>query len=443
MTAMDPAEALRRGAHRLTGDGGGLEPLFKRIGDAGCVLLGEATHGSTEFYAERAAITRQLVEEHGFRAVAVEADWPDAQRAGSWVRGMGEDADAVAALGNFRRFPRWMWRNVEVLAFLQWLRRHNDEHGADVGFFGLDLYSLHASIDAVLHYLAHVDPEAAARARQRYSCFDSYGADVQEYGYAAAFGAGDSCEDEVVAQLVELRQRASELAARDGRDPAGAQFLAEQNAHVVLSAERYYRSMFRGREESWNLRDTHMAQTLDALRRHLGGDGEPAKVVVWAHNSHVGDARATELGQRDNQLTLGQLAREAYEEDTVLIGFSTYTGTVTAASDWGGRAEVLRVRPGRKHSYEALLHATGLPRFLVVMSETDHATQTLRLPRLQRAIGVIYRPQTERQSHYFSADVARQFDALIHLDETTALKPLEPDPGWLTEDLLETFPTGV
>jgi erythromycin esterase-like protein len=435
-----PADAVRHGAHELTGGARDYDVLLERVGDAGCVMLGEATHGTAEFYAERARITRRLVEDHGFQAVAAEADWPDAYRVGRWARGADDDPDATRALGDFSRFPRWMWRNREVVAFLEWLREHNAGRPDPVGFYGLDLYSLNASIQQVLRYLDTVDPDAAARARDRYGCFELYGSDVQEYGRAAAFGAGASCEEEVVAQLVELQRRAGELARRDGRLPAEAHFFAEQNARLVRNAERYYRSMFRGRSESWNLRDTHMAETLEALRSHVG---PPGKVVVWAHNSHVGDARATELGQRDCQLTVGQLARQAYGQDAVLVGFSTHSGTVTAASSWGGPATVKRVRPGREHSYEALLHETGIERFLVLCGGDGAAADALRMPRMQRAIGVIYRPDTELQSHYFHADVTRQFDALVHIDVTRAVCPLEPDPGWAGEEVPETYPTGV
>src|SRR5207253_6736926 len=264
------------------------------------VLLGEATHGTREFYRERARITRRLIEEQGFTAVAVEGDWPDAERVNRFVRGRSEDADAAAALSGFRRFPAWMWRNAEVLDFVGWLRSRNDAltSGAPrAGFYGLDLYSLHASMSAVLDYLDRVDPEAARRARYRYGCFDQFGEDAGAYGQAAAFGMSESCEKEVVRQLVELSGRAGEYASRDGRVAADAFFSAERNARTVANAERYYREMFRGRVSSWNLRDAHMTETAEALVAHLRSSGREGKLVIWAHNSHVGDARATEMGQ--------------------------------------------------------------------------------------------------------------------------------------------------
>lgn len=421
------SEAIRAGAHELTGAPGDFDALLRRIGGAGCVLLGESTHGTAEFYAARAHITQRLVEELGFRAVAVEADWPDAYRAGCWASRASDDPDAVAALGDFTRFPPWLWRNHEVVAFLRWLRAYNDaaaQHDT-VGFYGLDLYSLHASIEKVVAYLDRVDPAASARARERYGCFDHYGQDTDEYGRAAAFGAGPSCERAVVAQLVELqRSAAGPPPQRDG----DAHFFAEQNARLVRNAERYHRAMFRVGPEAWNLRERHMAETLDALRRHLGrggsGAGRPAKVVVWAHNSHVGDARATELAEL-SQVTLGQLVREAYgPQDAVLVGLTTAGGTVTAAGGWGGPATTLPVGPPRADSVEALLHDTGLAHLLLVMGEDAPATAALAPTRLQRAIGAVYRPETERVRHYVFADVTRQFDALVHLDTTSALEPL-------------------
>lgn len=442
MSTRADVEAVRAAAHDLQS----FDALIDRIGDAGCVLLGESTHGTTEFYAARAHITRRLIEERGFQAVAVEADWPDAYRAGCWAQGAGGDPDANAALGDFTRFPRWMWRNHEVLEFLEWLREHNaGRRDRGVGFYGLDLYSLHASIEKVVDYLDRVDPAASARARERYGCFDHYGADADDYGRAAAFGAGPTCETEVVEQLVELQRHAVERTAPSSgaRPSADAHFFAEQNARLIRNAERHHRAMFRPGPEAWNLRDRHMAGTLDALRTHVGAGGRPGKLVVWAHNSHVGDARATELAEL-GQLTLGQLAREAYgPHDAVLVGSTTFAGTVTAAAEWGGPAGVRAVAPAADDATEALLHDTGLEGLLLVMGEEARATAALAPMRLQRAIGVVYRPQTERISHYVFADVTRQFDALVHLDTTTALEPLDRDRGWQLEDVARAQPSGV
>ncbi|HTE17511.1 MAG TPA: erythromycin esterase family protein [Armatimonadota bacterium] len=437
-------EALRARVHPLSGADSDYDPLLDLIGDARFVLLGEASHGTHEFYAERARITQRLIREKGFNAVAVEADWPDAYRVNCHVRGAGA-ATAVEALEGFQRFPAWMWRNHEVVRFIDWLRAHNEALSPDaarVGFYGIDLYSLHTSVQEVLAYLDRVDPEAAQRAHYRYGCFDHFGEDSQAYGYAASFGLSQSCEEGVVTQLTELRRRAGEYAARDGRMAADEYFYAEQNARLVKNAEQYYRSMFGGRVSSWNLRDRHMAETLDHLVAHLQRDGAPAKVVVWAHNSHLGDARATEMGE-GGELNIGQLVRERYGQAAVLVGFSTYTGTVTAASDWGGPAERKAVRPGMEGSYEALFHAVGVPRFLLPLREGGEVAERLRRRRLERAIGVIYHPRTERQSHYFHARLPDQFDAVLHFDQTRAVEPLERVATQDTGEPPETFPSGV
>jgi erythromycin esterase-like protein len=421
-----------------------LDPLIEFVGDARCVLVGEATHGTHEFYRIRAQLTKRLIVDKGFCAVAAEADWPDAYRAGRFLRGTGADADAVDALADFQRFPAWMWRNADVLDFIGWLRTHNDalESPEKVGFYGLDLYSLHASIGAVLRYLDRADPESAKRARYRYGCFEHFGEDAQAYGYATSAGLTPDCEREVVSQLLEMQRERSKILRRDGLALEDEQFEAEQNARVVMNAEQYYRSMFEGRISSWNLRDSHMADTLDALLRQLGRRFEHPKVVVWAHNSHIGDARATEMGEA-GELSIGQLVRERYPGNAFLIGFSTYTGTVTAASAWGGPTERKEVRPGLRGSYEDLFHRTGVPSFLLPLVDLGEVTGALRERRLQRAIGVVYRPQTERRSHYFETSLPSQFDAIIHLDRTRALEPLEKTADWERGEAPDTFPTGL
>ena len=438
-------DVARASAHRLTGTAQDYDPLLDLVGDARFVLLGEASHGTHEFYHERAVITQRLIEEKGFTAVAAEADWPDAYRVNRYVRGASDDAFAVEALADFRRFPTWMWRNTDVVEFLEWLRARNDARptaAAAAGFYGLDLYSLHASMEAVLRFLEKVDPEAAKEARARYACFDHFGKDTQVYGFATGRGLAKSCEDEVVTQLVELQRRAMEYARRDGRPAEEEAFYAEQNARLVKNAEEYYRSMFLEKVSSWNLRDRHMAETLDALVAHLDRQGGRAKVVVWAHNSHVGDARATEMGQR-GELNIGQLARERYGREAVRIGFTTDHGTVTAASDWGGPAERKRVRPARPDSYEGEFHHTELPRFLLAGDAVATVAEALPGPRLERAIGVIYRPQTERESHYFYAWLPDQFEAVLHFDETRAVEPLERTSEWDRGEPPETYPFGV
>jgi erythromycin esterase-like protein len=323
-----------------------------------------------------------------------------------------------------------MWRNTDVLQFAGWLRRHNDALPAArrAGFYGLDLYSLFDSIATVLRYLERADPAAARRARERYACFDHFAKDSQRYGYATAFGMSKSCEAEVLAQLVEMHSRPGD----QGREP-DERFHAEQNARLVRNAEEYYRTMFSAHVSSWNLRDSHMAETLEALALHLSADA-PAKIVVWAHNSHVGDARATEMGEHGEH-TLGQLVRQRYRGQSALVGMTSFHGSVTAASDWGGPAERKRVRGALPGSWEALFHAAGVRNFFAPAAQFEER-------RLERAIGVVYLPQTERMSHYFHATLAGQFDVVLHFDETRALEPLEGVAAQ-TGEVPETFPAGV
>ncbi len=459
MTVMNPSmerntnetrgiEAVRNSMQSLEDRSGDYDALLDKIGNARFVLIGEASHGTHEFYNERARITRRLIEEKGFHAVAVEADWPDAYRVNRYLRGHGHDDDPVRSLGDFTRFPRWMWRNNVVLRFIKDLAEFNATvpENRQVGFYGLDLYSLYGAVEAVIQYLESVDPEAADRARDRYGCLEFFAPDPQRYGMEAAFGLREPCEDDAIQQLVELQRKASDYANRDGEPVEDELFFATQNARLVVNAEAYYRAMFRaGRESTWNLRDTHMADTLDALDEHLTRrHGEPAKIVVWAHNSHLGDARATEMGQDRNELNLGQLTRERHGLESFTLGLTTYTGTVTAATDWDGPAETKRVQPGLHGSLESVLHqAGGGKNFWLDLRDDDTLRKGLREPILERAIGVIYRPQTERWSHYFHCKVAEQFDALLHFDETNALQPLDRNSGTEEGELPDTFPSGV
>ena len=436
-----PQDDVRPFTHALQRDPVDHGPLLALVADASFVLLGEGSHGTHDFYHERAEITKRLITEKGFSAVAVEADWPDAYRVNRFVRGEGDDRSADDALSGFERFPTWMWRNTVVLDFVEWLRDANASRPANdrAGFFGLDLYSLFNSMEAVVEYLDRVDPEAARRARYRYACFEHFGEDSQAYGYAASFDLSRSCEDEAVNQLVEMQRRAMEYLNRGKREDF---FDAEQNARLVKNAEEYYRSMFRGRQSSWNLRDTHMAETVDTLVAYLRRHGRQPKIVVWAHNSHLGDARATEMGAR-GELNVGQLLRQKYGPETVLVGFTTYTGTVTAATEWDDPGERKRVRPALRDSYELGFHETGIPRFFIPLREGARETALLSKPRLERAIGVIYRPDTERVSHYFRANMRDQFDAVYHLDETRAVEPLEKPERWHDLEPPETYPTGI
>lgn len=433
--------AIASGAHLLNGTARDYDPLMELVGGAHFVLLGEATHGTHEFYRERAEITKRLILEKGVTAVAVEADWPDAYRVNRYVRGVDADPTSERALAGFERFPTWMWRNTAVLEFVDWLRSYNDSlpsEATKVGFYGLDLYSMFMSMQEVIAYLDKADPEAARRARARYACFDHFHEDSQRYGYATSFGMSPTCEDKVLAQLLELRANAGNYRDQDGQLAADEFFYAEQNARLVKNAERYYRTMFQGRISSWNLRDQHMAETLNALAAHLSKPGKPAKVAVWEHNSHIGDARATEIGYK-GELNVGQLAREQHHDDTVLIGFTTHHGTVTAASDWDGPAETKQVRRALPGSYEEAFHRTGLSRFMLPLHD---ATVLPSNALLERAIGVIYAPETERQSHYFYVHLAQQFDAVLHFDETRAVEPLERNALWESGEAPETYPAG-
>ncbi|HEY9056223.1 MAG TPA: erythromycin esterase family protein [Aurantimonas sp.] len=407
--------------------------MFDRFGDARVVLLGEATHGSSEFYRARAAITRQLVERHGFNIVAVEADWPDAARIDRHVR---HRAAGIYDEATFTRFPTWMWRNEEVAAFAGWLRQHNADLAADrrVEFRGLDVYSMYASMTAVIDYLARVDPPAAESARRRYGCLTPWHVDPALYGRSVVLGYSDTCEDAVVEQLKTLLENRLDYTRKDGED----YFDAAQNARIVRTAERYYRIMYRGSTESWNLRDRHMFDTLQNL---MDARGPKAKAVVWAHNSHIGNAAATAMGWQ-GEFNIGELCRTAYRDEAALIGFGTDRGTVAAADDWGGRMQVKRVLPSRPDSFERVFRQTGIARSLTDLRDAKHGEvrELLSKPRLERAIGVVYRPETEIYSHYFEAVLSEQFDAYVWFEETRAITPL---PAPRPKGVPDTYPFGV
>jgi erythromycin esterase-like protein len=446
--SFDRSGALALIAQPLLNRPGDYDALLESIGDAGLVLIGEASHGTHEFYQERALITRRLVREKGFQAVAVEADWADASKVNRFVKSDGDVLEGADPLSGFKRFPQWMWRNAEMLDFAIWLRQWNDAlpaGGARCGFYGLDLYGMQASIDAILRYLDRADPEAAMRARIRYSCFEYARLDPTQYGQETSLGLTESCEREALDQLLELRRMASERPAQADPLEGDDLFEAEQNARLIVNAEEYYRNMFRGHADTWNLRDRHMADTLDELAAHLGKrSGLPgrAKIVVWAHNSHIGDARATGFAEQ-GELNLGQLMRERHGKQAFLLGMTTYTGTVLAASDWGAAAEPTRVRPALPGSYEAIFHDTGIERFLLDLRTDNDVITALAEPRLHRAIGVIYRPETERISHYFSTRIPAQYDALLHFDHTTPVDTLGPPVTIIGDEVPETFPSTV
>jgi len=427
---------LRRAAMPFddhTGLSGLVTALFQ---DRRVVMLGEATHGTAEFYDARAEVTVDLVSRHDFNIVAVEADWSDAAAYDRIIHGRSATEPGLAP--PFTRFPRWMWRNEEVFHLLTRLRdinRAGSGGGPRVNFYGLDIYGLNGSIEAVLHYLDRVDPAAAAVARQRYGCLTPWRSDPVEYARMAAGSVFHSCQDEASKMLVELLKKRLEYMEKDG----SAYFDAEQNARVVAGAEEYYRTMYRGSADSWNLRDQHMFETLERLLDH---HGPGSKAVVWAHNSHIGDARATEMGQVRGEHSVGQLARQRWGDQVALVGFGTDRGMVAAATNWDGPLELKRILPAREGSHEACCRDSGIPSFLLDLTpgQRSEVLELLSEPRLQRAIGVIYRPETELVSHYFSADVTRQFDAWVWFEETSAVTAV-PAPGVVEER--ETYPFGL
>jgi erythromycin esterase-like protein len=420
-------------AHALEGPQD-LDPLLERIGDARCVLLGEASHGTSEYYAWRAHISERLIREKGFSFIAVEGDWPDCYEVNRYVKGYpdsGENAREV--LGAFERWPTWMWANEEVVELTEWLHRHNQGVSTEqrVGFYGLDVYSLWESMESVIEYLERVDPDAVEAARRAYRCFEPYGEDVQEYARATAF-VPTSCEGEVVGLLSELRGRIQEY-----RDDPESRFNAEQNALVVSNAEAYYRAMVRGGADSWNVRDHHMAETLERLMRFYGPD---SKAIVWEHNTHIGDARFTDMAGA-GMVNVGQLVREQLgTEEVVLVGFGSHRGSVIAATRWGAPMEAMRVPPAREGSWEDVLHRAGEEDKLLVFDDPAQEDGLFE-PRGHRAIGVVYDPSHERYGNYVSTVLPRRYDAFLYIDETSALQPLHMPPRRNGEPP-ETFPFG-
>ncbi len=425
-----PAMIARAAVPLPEPDASGFAETFERFADRRIMMLGEASHGTHEFYAARAAITRHLVEHHGFTIVAVEADWPDAAHYDRFIRGQPPRETASPP---FRRFPTWMWRNTVMPDLLVALQRINAGRSEErqAGFHGLDLYNMAPSIEAVLAHLDAHAPAAVAAARERYGCLAHWQEDPASYGHAAMAAGYAACEKPVIRQCRVMLERAL---AQDGDA-----FDAAMNARLVASAEQYYRAMYRGGPESWNLRDRHMADTLEHL---LDSRGPDAKAVIWAHNSHIGDARATGMGRTRGEVNLGQLARERWGEDAALIGFGTHTGTVTAASDWDGPRETKRVLPSQADSFERLCHDSGKGRFLLDFRADTALAERLGETWLERFIGVIYRPETERWSHYVECAPSQQFDAFCWFDETRALEPLaEREPTQHGSD--DLFPSAL
>lgn len=428
------AEYLLRIAHPLR-EPEDLDLLMEAVGDARYVLLGEATHGTSEFYTWRTAISRRLITEKGFTIIAVEGDWPDCYRINRFVRMLPDSGDSAEdVLHAFNRWPTWMWANREVLGLVEWLREHNRSAGRKTGFYGLDVYSLWESMEAVVAYLEGIDPDAARAARRAYRCFEPYFEDAQEYARATAL-VPTSCEDETIAILNELAHRAPEYRA-DGRE---AYFAAEQNAIVARNAERYYRTMVRGGALSWNVRDTHMVETLERLMRHHGPD---SRVIVWEHNTHIGDARFTDMAA-SGMVNVGQLVRQRHKADgVVLVGFGTFQGTVIAAEEWGAPMRRMRLPPARDGSLEDVLHRLDFGDVLLDFTAEESAVPALNEPIGHRAVGVVYDPDREHRGNYVPTVVPRRYDLFAYIDETRAVDPLHT-PVLIDGEPGETFPTGM
>lgn len=416
--------------------------VANQIGDARLVLMGEASHGTKEFYDTRIALTQYLIKEKGFHAIAIEGDWPSAHQVHRYIQGLNQNEENV--LNGFQRFPNWMWRNKSIQAFIPWLRNHNNQSPENkVGFYGLDLYCLHDSMNAIISYLKKHQPDAVANATTRFSCFDHTTVDPQVYGYLVNQQIKHACIHEVTEQLLEMQHHTLSEMHKNKLPDHDADYYALQNARVVKNAEKYYRSLFEPRDVSWNIRDQHMAETLSNIISHIESNLKtPAKIIVWAHNSHVGDARATEMHDR-NEINLGQIVREQYDTASYLLGFSTYDGTVRAASEWDGPSIIKKVSPSLPGSYEFLFHDANEKNFFLNLRAENHLTHLLKNPELQRAIGVIYLPQTERMSHYYFSRLPYQFDGIIHFDRTQAVVPLDREPFSEMDELPETYPTGI
>jgi len=433
-------DTITSAAIKLTGLASDYDALCAYIGDAQIVMMGEASHGTREFYDIRAQISQRLIVEKGFNTIAIEGDWPDAYHVNKYIRGQ-EQITAAHALSLFDHFPTWMWRNASMIRHIEWMKEHNkNKQTLDmVGFYGLDVYSLYRSIEIVIKCLQKIDPEIAAEARHAYSCFDHYRQDPQLYGYSVFTKVAPSCAYDVVDELKRVQEQNHEWLEK-GRITADESFYIEQNARVIKNAEAYYRALFiDDTQNSWNLRDSHMVETLNAIIKdhQLRGIANP-KIVIWAHNSHVGDARATQMGAQGEH-NIGQLVKVQFGSKAVSIGFTTYEGTVSAASNWHEPVERKQVRKAIPESYEALFHAVGIPNFILLLQDKS------RVPAqaLERAIGVVYRPETELVSHYFKARLAEQFDAVIHCDKTEAVEPLEKTSRWIEGEVPETYPSGM
>lgn len=443
---------LREYAEPLNEAGDDYASLIHIAEGAKIVMLGESTHGTHEFYRERAQISKLLISKLGFNGIAIEGDWPDAWRVHRYVtadaRSEFDDKDAENSLRGFTRFPSWLWANADMVNLIGWLRDENDQRKSKqreaVGFYGLDLYSMFKSTHEVITYLDKIDSDAAERARQRFACLTHYGSDSQKYSYNIGVGLSPSCEDTVAAQLADLLKSALIYRKHNGGFRGIEEFFnAEQNNRLVAAAEHYYRSLMKPGFSSWNLRDRHMLETIERIMEHNRRLGHDTKLIVWAHNSHVGDARATDRANH-GEISLGQIAREAFGPDVLSIGFTTASGTVLAAKSWNDQPIRETVRIPREGSYESLFQRANIRRFFLDMREENEARKALTIPMMTRAIGVIYRPENERLSHYYTTCFPRQFDAVIHIDQTRAVEPVEHLDSWAHgTEAPESFPTGL
>jgi erythromycin esterase-like protein len=418
------------------------DQLASEMSKSRFILMGEASHGTAEFYRDRAYLSKVLIRDYGFNAVAIEGDWPDTYELTRYIAGQLPRLTAEEALSGFKRFPSWMWRNHEMLPFIEWLREFNQlnierhHQGLDIRLLGMDLYSLFTSMEVVINYLESVDQVMALNAKKRFSCFDHYDKDSQLYGYMTSYSKNKlNCEQEVINQLLEI--------LKIGRSQDDEYFSAVQNARLIKDAEQYYRNMFSGKVSSWNLRDQHMVDTISEIDKFLSNKlKSPAKLIIWAHNSHIGDARFTQQG-RGGEHNVGQLMRMRYPQETFLLGFTTFDGNVTASSEWGASAECKKINKGLSGSVENLFHDVGIPKFYLITKDHPEVGAALPVHGLERAIGVVYLPETERQSHYFYVDIANQFDAIIHIDKTSAVQPIENISASKDRDVPETYPSGM
>jgi erythromycin esterase-like protein len=422
--------AIRRAARPIRGVPGDYDALLEKIGDARLVLMGEDTHGSLEHYRERVRITQRLIEEKGFNGLVIESDWAASERVDRYVRGLPGDDSADKALAGHTRFPVWMWRNAPFRDLVEWLRHYAQTPSGrtrSIGVYGMDTQGLEPSARVVLETLARIDPATESRVREDYACLESYGYASDRYSAALKYSGAGSCEAGAASALAGLQERYASLAI-GASSPAfqdeALWFSILQNAHLVHTAEAYARALAAD-SLAWNVRDSHMADAVDAVLARLQKmDGRPGRLVVWAHNTHIGDARAMDRGTRSGYWSVGQLLRERHPGETVLVGFTTRAGTVRAAPEWGKPDRVFNIRRPAWESAPAIFGRTHIPRFMLIFSDAETQLGALDNDVPMRAIGAVYSPKFERRDHYYRGALTRQFDAVIHTDITQAVPKL-------------------